>query len=393
MNSKQKLKNLPIIHLLLGDYSIDSRVRNQTEALSSQFNIKIICYGPNGETSQIKRNKIKKIELIQFCKGTNILRFIKTWIMMIIEAKSLKPSLIHAHDAKSLPIAFIIAKLTNSKVIYDSHELWSQSHHKNRPLIFIQLAERLERFLGQKANCIITVSDSIAKYLRQYLPHDDVHVVRNIPTYMNLENCGEFTRNSIRKKWGATEKHLVLMYQGLMKSERGIFVIAKALKLLQPKSKFLMVFLGSGPDKHSLKKYVADSDLLSFVRFQDSVKMDDLACYTRSADVGIHAIQNTCLNHDYCLPNKLFEYLKCEIPVVVTKLTEMTNFVESNGFGSTFEDGDSQDLAKKIHMFRNQKFRETTLTNVINGKSQLSGRSEYSKLSKIYENLLYENYI
>ena len=77
----------------------------------------------------------------------------------------------------------------------------------------------------------------------------------------------------------------------------------------------------------------------------------------------------------------------------MTKLTEMTNFVESNGFGSTFEDGDSQDLAKKIHMFRNQKFRETTLTNVINGKSQLSGRSEYSKLSKIYENLLYENYI
>ena len=44
------------------------------------------------------------------------------------------------------------------------------------------------------------------------------------------------------------------------------------------------------------------------IHYHPMVDIDELQKYTSSADVGIHMILNTCLNHYYCLPNKLFEY-------------------------------------------------------------------------------------
>ena len=53
---------------------------------------------------------------------------------------------------------------------------------------------------------------------------------------------------------GLWVKKLVVLYQGLLKSERGIFVIADAIKMLSAEN-FLFVFMGEGPDQEKLKKY------------------------------------------------------------------------------------------------------------------------------------------
>ena len=59
--------------------------------------------------------------------------------------------------------------------------------------------------------------------------------------------------------------------------------------------------------------------------------------YTISADVGIHAIKNSCLNHYYCMPNKLFEYAMAGLPVIVSNMKEMRDFVLLNQMGVVVE--------------------------------------------------------
>ena len=44
-------------------------------------------------------------------------------------------------------------------------------------------------------------------------------------------------------------------------------------------------------------------------------------------------IQNTCLNHYYCLPNKLFEYAMAGLPVIVSNMKEMRELVEKYDMG------------------------------------------------------------
>ena len=118
--------------------------------------------------------------------------------------------------------------------------------------------------------------------------------------------------------------------------------------------------------------HIIKNKLNHLVKFQEPVKQDILACYTKSADIGVHAIQNTCLNHDFCLPNKLFDYTKCEIPVVVSNLTEMTKFVKDNGFGITFEDGDAKSLSQKIQTLKDKTYRCKFINNLKMGEKTFS---------------------
>ena len=388
MNEKHKMQS--VIHLLLSDYIVDSRVRNETEMLAKKYNIKVLCYGKFSSKEQRSVNVKENVTIISYRKKYSLIGILNAWFNMVSDAKTLKPVLLHAHDVNSLPLGFILAKYTGAKFIYDSHELWSQSHHKNRAKIILTSIKIMELFLAKKADCIITVSNNIARYLRSYFKHNRIYVIRNIPTYIKPKMCKKLSRKLIRKTWDVNEKNLVVLYQGLLKSERGIFVIADAIKLLSSEN-FLFVFMGEGPDKEKLKKYMIENNLNHLVKFQEAVNQDVLACYTKSADIGIHAIQNTCLNHDFCLPNKLFEYAKCEIPIVVSNLTEMGEFVKNNGFGVTFEDGNASSLATKILDFKNNTYRNKFIKNLKLGKNKFSENKEYSKLYHIYEDLISES--
>ena len=50
--------------------------------------------------------------------------------------------------------------------------------------------------------------------------------------------------------------------------------------------------------------------------------------YTASADIGLLLYDNSSLNHKYCMPNKLFEYMMAGLPVLVSNLQEIKKIVE-----------------------------------------------------------------
>jgi glycosyltransferase involved in cell wall biosynthesis len=49
-------------------------------------------------------------------------------------------------------------------------------------------------------------------------------------------------------------------------------------------------------------------------------------------------IQNTCLNHSLCLPNKFFEYSMAGLPVIVSNMKEMRDLVVSYNMGIIVEE-------------------------------------------------------
>jgi glycosyltransferase involved in cell wall biosynthesis len=49
--------------------------------------------------------------------------------------------------------------------------------------------------------------------------------------------------------------------------------------------------------------------------------------YTGSADVGVNSVEPTCLSYKYSLPNKLFEYIQSEIPVITNPLPDCAALV------------------------------------------------------------------
>jgi glycosyltransferase involved in cell wall biosynthesis len=88
--------------------------------------------------------------------------------------------------------------------------------------------------------------------------------------------------------------------------------------------------MGNGPLENRVKAAAARCDR---IRHLPAVPPQDLADYTASSDFGLCLIEPRCLSYEYCMPNKLFEYLAAGLPVVVTDLTEIGPIVRGGAAG------------------------------------------------------------
>ncbi len=133
----------------------------------------------------------------------------------------------------------------------------------------------------------------------------------------------------------------------MISESRGVDVFLNAAIEISKTNNAAFVFMGNGPYVKVLQEKIRSIESEN-IYYKESVSQDELLKYTNSADVGIHAIKNSCLNHDFCLPNKLFEYMSSGIPVLVSELTEMKKFVDRYGLGLCFTNDSVADLTNKI---------------------------------------------
>ena len=78
------------------------------------------------------------------------------------------------------------------------------------------------------------------------------------------------------------------------------------------------------------------------------VPPDELLTYTASAAGGVTLLENTCLNHRYALPNKLFEYLAAGLPVLASDLPAIRQVVEPFDVGLVVNPHDRPALIRAI---------------------------------------------
>ena len=118
----------------------------------------------------------------------------------------------------------------------------------------------------------------------------------------------------------------------------------------------------------------------------DALK-ESWAKITCSADIGIHPLQNTCLNHEYALPNKLFEYLNSGLVLITTELTEMKNELNQNKIGFCYSNSlELNEILKKLRL--DKSLYDSILSNVSHYNLNNNYESEMEILEKYYLKLL-----
>ena len=371
------------LHVLMTNYKIDSRVRNETNSLVREgMEVEVFCL--KGALLP-KRETRDGVLLRRFGVGKKtIITMITSWFGMIYQAMRGKFHVVHAHDITALPVGFVISRLKRIPLIYDSHELWSEAMHRDHPAIMIKIATSIERYLASRARHVLTVSDSISDYLKTYFRTDNVSTLRNVPSYTHE---GEYDR--FRKECGIDKDTIIFLYQGLISKSRGVNHVAEAALSLGSERKYKFIFLGDGPYTKELKQKINNMGLEDKILTLSSVSQDELLQYTSSADIGVHAIENTCLNHDFCLPNKLFEYILAGLAVVVTNLKEMSILVKQEKIGLTFEDQNVSDLAEKLgYLADNPKAVEDFKARSRLLKQSLTWNNESGRLLSVYKKVL-----
>ena len=238
----------------------------------------------------------------------------------------------------ALPI-FFISKMKGIKMIYDSHEYFTETPELvNRPRVQ-RVWKRIEGFVVPRLKEMITVCDSIAELFEQQYGVK-CHVVRNIPPRAALPPKGDKMSLNLPE-----DKHLLVLQGSGINIQRGAEELVEAMLYLD--DCFLMV-IGGGDVLSALKSMVSEWHLENRVRFLPRMPYQQMMAYTQLAELGFVLDKDTNLNYRFCLPNKLFDFIQAGVPVVASHLVEIEKIITKYNIGLFIPDHDPKSIAATI---------------------------------------------
>ena len=278
-------------------------------------------------------------------------------IRLFLYLMSANVDLIFANDLDTLPAAYLAAKLRNKRLIYDTHEYFTETPELvNRP--FIQFIwKKLEDFIFPKLTDILTVNASIAKlYGDKY--NKLVYVSRNIPPTFTPE------RLRTRKELDLPENKKILILQGTgINVQRGAEEIMLAMQYLE---NIVLLIIGSGDVLPILKKMMEQYKLQEKVIFKPKMSFTELRQYTMNSDLGLAIDKDTNLNYHFSLPNKLFDYIHSGIPTLSSGLVELRQIIDQYDIGYYIQNHDPKHIAQVIESI----FSDETRYNIVKQNTQ-----------------------
>jgi glycosyltransferase involved in cell wall biosynthesis len=287
-----------------------------------------------------------------------------------------KADVLWANDLDTLLPNFIISRLKNIKLVYDSHEYFTLSVYKKASR---KIWEKLENFLFPKLKNVITVSDSIKKiYQEKYkVP---VTVIRNVP-YKIIHNA-----NTEKIVLQSDKKILIMQGIGLNEN-RGCEEAVLTMQFLP--DDFNLYFIGGGTVLGKLKKIVQDLHLSSKITFIDILSYTQMMKYTKECFLGlIFEKIDVTDHHRFALPNKFFDYINAGIPILSSKATEIKLLIEKYNIGDFIDNFEPTEIAAKIMAIeKNNEVYNLWKYNTIAASEELNWQNEEKVLINFMHHL------
>lgn len=355
-----------IIISVTNDLMTDQRVNRVCLSLQ-KMDYEILLVGRSLKHSlPIKRNYRTKRFNLWFNKG--FLFYANFNICLLFYLLFSKADICWSNDLDTLPANFLASKIKRKKLVYDSHEYFTEVPELvNRPRIQ-SFWKFIEQMIFPKLKNIITVSDKIAEdYSKLY--DKKITVIRNLPLSIT-----DFYPVKNIKILGLD----VIIYQGVVNVGRGLEPLVEAMQYV---NNAILYIIGDGDVFDAIVQKIRKYKLEDKVIMLGKIPLEQLHHYTFQANLGVSLEENMGLNYKYALPNKLFDYINANVPVLTSELPEMKFIVENYNVGETLSDISPKAIAEKINILLADKSRLSAYSNNCKlAKKELCWEVEEKKL-------------
>ena len=233
------------------------------------------------------------------------------------------------------------------------------------------------------------VNDAIADEVQRIhqLPERPV-VVRSTPNLWQIDaqEC-EKTRARILSSM-KSPREVLIMYHGGVIPGRGVETLLEVVA----KADFTCAFiLGNGHEPYiqSLKSKAEALGISDRVAFHSAVSIDKLWKYVGAADIGMVTIPAVAKSYYYMLPNKFFENIQSETPVICSNYPAIEPIVKEYNIGLTCNPTDIDAIIACIKkMNENKSLYHTFKENLKHAKQQLCWENEKQILINAYMKFL-----
>ncbi|MGZ7209039.1 MAG: glycosyltransferase family 4 protein [Methanobacterium sp.] len=345
--------------------SPDPRVQKEAKSLSKNgYKVKVLAWDRTGKLKKkekidnyfIKRFKLKA----PYGKPELILKFFLWNFYELIFLLSTNYDIIHSCDFDTLLPAFIAAKIRNKKLIYDCFDFYADSLPLIVPSYIRSIIASIEIFLAKRADIMILPESIRVEQFNNELKNP--LIIYNSPyeykPTLNGHNNGSFD----------------IFFAGAIYEGRGIENIISAAEGVPDVQITIAGYEVNGYNIGETFRGISNVNFLGKIEYEEVLER------TSSSDLIFALYDPKIPNHIYSSPNKLFEAMMCQKPILVSKGTSMVNKVDEHKCGVSVDYNNIKGIKNSIiYLKDNPKVR---LEMGLNGRIAYEQFYSWDKMEK-----------
>lgn len=387
-----------ILMTLESNFPHDERVEKEAFSLINQgHEVHILCYTKTNEQYFEIWNKIHihRFQINKWLYKSSALclqfpMYFNKWskeLLKLLKAHHIE--IIHIHD---LPLISVVLKLKakfHFKAILDLHENWPvlmkmAAFSSKFPVnLFFSYSKWVKYELKwvKRADGVISVIEEAKERLIKIGANEEKTIVVS-----NTIHLDSFILPDKRQK----SKTFSMLYSGGVNEHRGLQIVLQAISKAKESGIIInMNIVGGGNYMGVLKKLAMDLGISSQFNDIGWKSFQEMMEEIVSADLLI--IPHLKSEHtDATIPNKLFQYMYVQKPLLVSNCNPLKRIVENENAGMVYKNDDANDLAKKLVMIHDnyEHYLDLSIQNKRKIEEKYNWRVEEDQLIKFYETLV-----
>jgi len=378
-------------------YSIDSRVRQEAEALvQSGFSVDVICINEPGAAREEELNRVKIHRLPITKKRGGSLRYLYEWVMLTIMATwklttmhlRLRFHVIHAHNMPDfLLLTGLIPRLCGAKLILDVHdpttELYKSMSRISKNTLFFKTVQWQEKFCLNIAEKVISVNETMRENIEnKRVPKNKICILHNFP------DGSLFPVQKKIETWPRNSDKIVLLYTGTVTDHYNLDIAVVAISLVAKViPNIILRIVGPGNKVEEIMALALDLGIRDKIKYTDWVPIEKVKNEMNNADIGISCHKKGVFG-DLYFSTKILEFMTQGLPVISSRTYTIEKYIPEDAI-FYFEPEQIEDLVKQIILMCNNP--DLVSKKIMNSKKVLakySWQEERKRLLSLYEELM-----
>lgn len=278
---------------------------------------------------------------------------------------------------------WLISRIKHNKFVLDIRDLWPESVMALGAIkkgFIYSILKNIEIFLYKKADVITIAIPGFRKHIVE-LGISEEKII-DLPNGANTVFFNKQDSN-VRTKFGWNGNFIVL-FSGNHGLAQGLDIILKVALQLKPLKDIYFVMIGDGVEKKRIMKLKEKMGATNVIML-DKQPREAMPSFISSADVCLVPLISHPLFLN-ALPSKMFEYMACERPIVVSIAGEAKQLIENSQAGIFVPPENVEEMKKAIlTLYKN---RNIGITMGKRGRKYVDKYFNRKKLADRFEYIL-----
>ncbi len=289
------------------------------------------------------------VRLVPLTAGVGVSGRVRLIVEAIKVVGCLRPDVCHFHDLDLVPAIPALCRRAR-RVVYDAHEVYPDAMLISpkvprllRPFA-AKVVDVVEKRNARKCSMIVTADEPNSDSFR--CAGVPVFTIFNYPC-LELFKLNEDEVRRVREKWGPGP---VLLYQGSMGQERGLFHMIRGLAEVarnRPDVRLALIGLHDRDLRRRAEDEARSLGIDSRLLIEGWVPHERIAAFMYAATIGL-VPWLPVEKHKKNIPIKVFEYMACGLPILAANLPSIAPYISESGAGLLYDSTSDREFAEGV---------------------------------------------